>query len=61
MDDLDEDRALTEAEIKENEDLIAEIKRREEILKKRASDNKAEQQVLVAEKEVVEEAKEHMA
>ena len=61
LDDLDEERSLTEAEIKENEDIIAEIKRREEILKKRASDNKAEQQVLVAEKEVVEEAKEQMA
>ena len=61
LDDLDEERALTESEIKENEDWMAEIKRREEILKKRASDNKAEQQVLVAEKEVVEEAKEQMA
>ena len=61
LDDLDEERALTEAEIKENEDLIAEMKLKEEMLKKRASDNKAEQQVLVAEKEVVEEAKDQLA
>ncbi len=61
LDDLDEDRALTEAEIKENEDWMAEIKRREEILKKRAADNKVEQQELAEEKEVVEEAKVEMA
>ena len=57
LDDLDDVRSLTDEEVKENEEWMAEIKRREEILKKRASDNKAEQQVLVAEKEVVEEAK----
>ena len=61
LDDLDEERELTEAEIKENEDWMAEIKRREEILKKRAADNKVEQQELTAEKEVVEEAKVEMA
>ena len=61
LDDLDDVRSLTDEEIKENEDLIAEIKRREEILKKRAADNKAEQQELVEEKEVVEEAKVEMA
>ena len=61
LDDLDEERALTESEIRENEDWMAEIKRREEILKKRAADNKVEQQELAAEKEVVEEAKVEMA
>ena len=61
LDDLDEERPLTEAEIKENEDWMAEIKRREEILKKRAADNKVEQQQLAEEKEVVEEAKVEMA
>jgi len=61
LDDLDEERSLTEAEIKENEDWMAEIKRREEILKKRAADNKVEQQELAEEKEVVEEAKVEMA
>ena len=61
LDDLDEERTLTDAEIQENEDLIAEMKLKEEMLKKRAADNIAEQQELVAEKEVVEEAKEQMA
>ena len=61
LDDLDEERELTDAEIKENEDWMAEIKRREEILKKRAADNKVEQQELAEEKEVVEEAKVEMA
>ena len=61
LDDLDEERTLTDAEIQENEDLIAEMKLKEEMLKKRAADNIAEQQELVEEKEVVEEAKEQMA
>jgi len=61
LNDLDEDRALTEEEIKENEDLIAEMKRKEDMLKKRAADNIVEQKELAAEKEVVEEAKEQMA
>ena len=61
LDDLDEERTLTDAEIQENKDLIAEMKLKEEMLKKRAADNIAEQQELVEEKEVVEEAKEQMA
>ena len=61
LDDLDEERTLTDAEIQENEDLIAEMKLKEEMLKKRTADNIAEQQELVEEKEVVEEAKEQMA
>jgi len=61
LDDLDEERTLTDAEIQENEDLIAEMKLKEDMLKKRAADNVVEQKILVAEKEVVEEAKEQMA
>ena len=61
LDDLDDVRSLTEEEIKENEDLIAEMKLKEELLKKRAADNKAEQQELAEEKEEVEEAKVEMA
>ena len=61
LEDLDEDRSLTEAELKENEDLIAEMKLKEEMLKKRAADNMVEQQELAEEKEVVEVAKEQMA
>ena len=47
LDDVDEIRPLTEEEIKENEDLIAEFKKREEILRKRAADNIAEKKELV--------------
>jgi len=61
LDDLDEERTLTDAEIQENEDLIAEMKLKEDMLKKRAADNVVEQKKLVEEKEVVEEAKEQMA
>ena len=61
LDDVDEIRPLTDEEIKENEDLIAEFKKREEILRKRAADNIAEKKELVKEKEAVEEAKEQMA
>ena len=50
LDDLDEERTLTDAETQENEDLIAEMKLKEEMLKKRAADNIAEQQELVEEK-----------
>ena len=61
LEDLDDIRSLTEEEIKENEDLIAEFKLKEEMLKKRAADNIAEKKELVEEKEVVEEAKDQMA
>ncbi len=53
LDDVDEIRPLTEEEIKENEDLIAEFKKRQDILRKRATDNIAEKKELVKEKAAI--------
>ncbi len=61
LDDVDEIRPLTDEEIKENEDLIAEFKLKEEMLIKRKADNIAEKKELVKEYEVVVEAKEQLA
>ena len=53
LDDVDEIRPLTEEEIKENEDLIAEFKLKEEMLIKRKADNIAEKKELVKQYEVL--------